>query len=154
MTETINHTIPWAAGLFEGEGTIAVNANRVTVAIHMTDRDILERMHSEFGGQLYDMKKQEEHHKDSWKWCITRTENAMKFLEMIYPWMGQRRKARIEEARTAASNNRSNVSNKRHAEVVELRSQGLKHREIAEQLGMDRSHVSHILRGRYMVAMV
>lgn len=149
MTETITNTTPWAAGLFEGEGSITIDGARVKATIQMTDLDILERMQEAFGGQVYFTGKQQEHHKDSWRWYISKTSDAIAFLNEIYPYMGTRRRARIEEARIAATQNRSILAKEKHDKVRQLRSEGLKHREIAERLGVDRTYVSHILRGAY-----
>lgn len=142
-------TVSWAAGLFEGEGTVGIVKNRVVAAIHMTDRDILEKMLENFGGKIYDCKKQQEHHKESWKWVISSSEFAIEFLNEIYPFMGTRRKAKIDEARNAYKNHRKNRVNSKVAEVKELREQGLTHQAIADKLGIDRTYVSHMLRGRH-----
>lgn len=139
----------WAAGLFEGEGSIAINNHRIIVKIQMTDKDIIDRMQEKFGGYVYDCPKQEEHHKDSWRWIISDSTEAIDFLDMIYPLLGQRRRARVDEAREAFVGHRKERLKRRIAEVKELRESGLTHQAIADKLNLNRTYVSHILRGRY-----
>lgn len=141
----------WVAGLFEGEGTIVIVKSRVTTCIQMTDLDVLQRCQMYFGGKIYDTRKQAEHHKQSWKWSITSTAEAIAFLELIYPLLGGRRRAKVEQAREAFKTHKSNKINQYAEEVFRLRGQGLKHREIADILGIDRSYVSHILRKRSQI---
>lgn len=147
--ENIDSITAWAAGLFEGEGTVGIVNNRVTVTIQMTDKDILDRMQESFGGYLYECKKQQEHHKLSWKWVISDSTEAINFLDMIYPLLGQRRRARVDEARQAFVGHRKERLKRRIAEVKELRENGLTHQAIADKLNLNRTYVSHILRGRY-----
>jgi hypothetical protein len=46
--------IAWAAGLFEGEGTIVDSAGPVQLRVKMTDLDVLERLLDVFGvGEIY-----------------------------------------------------------------------------------------------------
>jgi DNA-binding NarL/FixJ family response regulator len=147
--ESIDSITAWATGLFEGEGTVGIVNNRVTVTIQMTDKDILDRMQENFGGYLYECKKQQEHHKMSWKWVISDSAGAIEFLNKIYPLLGQRRRARVNEAREAFSGHRNEKMKRRISEVKELRESGLTHQAIADKLNLNRTYVSHILRGRY-----
>ena len=75
--------IAWAAGLFDGEGTILFSGNRVTAQMSMTDLDLLERMQASFGGSIYAIAKRKAHWKDAWVWRCGSTPNSMKFLEAI-----------------------------------------------------------------------
>jgi hypothetical protein len=43
--------IAWAAGLFEGEGTIVDSAGPVQLRVKMTDLDVLERLLDIWGGR-------------------------------------------------------------------------------------------------------
>lgn len=148
MIEIDSHTIAWAAGLFEGEGTIIVSKTRVRVAIHMTDLDILERF-LPFGGIIYDMPKQETHHKKSWRWQLQETQGAMAFLELVYPYLGARRKARVEEARIAFSKNRHVISQRKREEVLRLaRTTNLTQKQIGERVGITRERANKIINGK------
>jgi hypothetical protein len=49
-----NAQIAWAAGLFEGEGTIVDSTGSVQLRVKMTDLDVLERLLDVFGvGDIY-----------------------------------------------------------------------------------------------------
>lgn len=91
----------WAAGLFEGEGSITIRKGRrqVTVQIRMCDRDVIERFarwaqcRTAIGHRAYG-----NHWKDSWVWQTGRAQDIRRILEALRPHMGERRKARIDEA--------------------------------------------------------
>lgn len=144
----------WAAGLFEGEGTIGIIKGRVRVAIHMTDYDVLEKLRDNFGGQIYNTKKQKDHHKQSWVWTITSTENAMSFLMDIEPYLGSRRKARIDEAVNAVEDGKIVRSLRQRDQIEAFLKDGLTHEEMADRLGCSRSNVSHIIKRMRMVSIV
>jgi hypothetical protein len=49
-----NAQIAWAAGLFEGEGTIVDSTGSVQLRVKMTNLDVLERLVDVFGvGEIY-----------------------------------------------------------------------------------------------------
>lgn len=139
----------WGAGLFEGEGTIGIQGPKISVAIQMTDLDVLQNMQIYFGGAIYTCKKQEEHHKQSWKWSLTSSQDSIDFLNKISPFLFSRRSARVQEALSAFENHRSNKKVRLILEVKELRDRNLTHQAIADQLKIDRTYVSHILRGKF-----
>lgn len=144
MKET---TIAWAAGLFDGEGTIIFGKrNKVFVAISMTDLDILERMQSGFGGVIYPLKKRKAHWKDAWMWKINGTKKSLEFLEMIYPYLGVRRQAKVEEARTFLPDLKSERNTRIRQEILNLRDSGLTQGTIAARVGCSREHVNRVLR--------
>ena len=87
-------TIEWAAGLFEGEGSIPKFNNakyQYEVKIKMTDLDILERVQSLFGGKIYPQPSSAAHHKPIWQWCISNKAGVKDFLMKILPYLGYRR---------------------------------------------------------------
>jgi len=146
MTRPSEITIAWAAGLFDGEGTIAFYKARVHVAIHMTDKDLLDRMQEAFGGQIYLTTKQKEHHKTSWKWAITTTAKSIEFLDMIYPYLGVRRQAKVEAARDLQQFNKQAVSERVRQEILSYRDSGLTQSAIAAKVGCSREHVNKTFR--------
>jgi hypothetical protein len=86
-------SIPWAAGIIEGEGCFEISKKdrncRITVA--MTDLDILERLQQLFGGTIISLKRYEEHHKPCWKWRVGKREAVTEAIEKMLPWLGLRR---------------------------------------------------------------
>ena len=85
--------IAWYAGLFEGEGWITIHkqCKHVRVGIKMTDLDILQRFHNEFGGYLTPAKKTKEHYKDVWEWRMGEANAVKSFLHACLPFFGERR---------------------------------------------------------------
>ncbi len=98
-------SIEWAAGLFEGEGCIYIEQNRyVRLVLSSTDRDVLDRFQSVFGGSIYFHKgkaaegRRALNHKPLWAWRMGRAADVEVVLRAILPHMGKRRSAKIHEA--------------------------------------------------------
>ena len=92
----------WAAGLFEGEGCIfrcAANGNRsgrdqLPVCLVTTDLDVLERFVAAIGfGKIRTLPLRDER-KQAWEWRVAARGQAYAMLAMLYPWLGERRRAR------------------------------------------------------------
>jgi len=95
--------LAWAAGLFEGEGCIALSRPAATrpqvqwnLVLASTDLDVLERLQTVVGmGQISGPR--DRGHKLHWVWCVSRREHVRLLLEAMLPWLGSRRRARAEE---------------------------------------------------------
>ena len=93
----------WAAGLFEGEGTIcavkAGNTMALRIAIGMVDKDIIDRFHSIVGVGVvngpYAGRKQ--NHKPIWYWRLGRRSEQIEFVSRIWPYLGERRRQQVIE---------------------------------------------------------
>lgn len=150
--------LAWAAGLFDGEGTIYSDKGRVRVSVHMTDFDILETFHTNFGGAICECKKQKEHHKRSWRWAIQASDNAVLFLKDILPFLHERRGLRAQKAidyynqivqkRQEKQEKVKEVRRK----IIELSKTDMTHKDISILFNVDRSYVTHVINGDYMVA--
>ena len=96
---SMKELIAWAAGLFEGEGSIILNPARSSYGVSMsqTDKDVLEKFQSIVGGKIsktFDQRKP--HYKKCWQWWAY-GENAKKILLLLYPYLQSRRKERADE---------------------------------------------------------
>lgn len=95
----------WAAGLFEGEGSI-YSMDRckdghhqlpvMRLSLQMTDRDVVERFCrivecGKVGGQR---RFGREHHKPTYMWLISRRSEIERLLRAMLPWFGERRAAK------------------------------------------------------------
>ncbi len=90
----MSQQIAWAAGVFEGEGCIYILKCRphcANLQVSMTDLDILQRLQQLFGGNIYEKKKQQPHHKPLWTWQLARKKEIAKVLTQLLPWFGERR---------------------------------------------------------------
>ena len=146
--------IAWAAGLFEGEGSFCFNYGKPkAIQIASTDRDVLEKVVEVFGGSIYTLSrdKMKAHWKTEYVWKL-RTSDTLDFFSKVEPFLGERRLERgkeyiklfleIKEKREQ----RSQATLEKYAKIFELRSEGLTHRQISDRIGLDRSHISKILR--------
>jgi hypothetical protein len=88
--------IAWAAGLFEGEGTITQSRGRLYVRLKMTDESIVLRFaeiarFGEIYGPYSHQRTDGYVRKPYWVWLAAEYE-ALEVLEMLWPWLGQRRR--------------------------------------------------------------
>lgn len=101
--------LAWLAGLFEGEGTLCAGRhvqgkNKETyiywqVAIMMTDEDVVRKAHdiAGFGTVKGPWRSPSTTGKEKIRWASKSQKDIYAFLAAIYPFMGQRRGAKIEE---------------------------------------------------------
>jgi LAGLIDADG endonuclease len=99
--------LAWLAGLLEGEGAFMLQhvpasstqraRLRVKIALHMTDRDVVERVASIVGlGNVTWRCRQQEHHKDTYFWQVSSLANVVQLMKLLRPYMGERRCAQID----------------------------------------------------------
>jgi len=102
--------VAWIAGVFEGEGTFTYRTykgtgrNQITMRVVMTDLDVIERLHMYTGiGHIYgpyvskDLKKDGTTRKPSYHWAVTTQTDTLLLGEMLFPWLGERRKEKFLE---------------------------------------------------------
>lgn len=88
--------LAWIAGLLEGEGSFLLRQKRTPViACSMTDKDVIDKLHSLIGGNVYELGRQKEHHKDVFRVQLCGKE-AFFLMKKIKPFMGQRRQEQIQ----------------------------------------------------------
>lgn len=84
----------YAAGLFEGEGYLAIKKNRprgktshtLELRINMCDPEPLRRFHHLWGGALRHYERQEAGWRDSYHWDLS-SRQAARFLAEIRPYL-------------------------------------------------------------------
>lgn len=147
--------IAWAAGIFEGEGTICISKETTFkyIGVTSTDYDVLERLKLNFGGKIYSNgPKKKSHWKDAFIWRLNQ-EDSIKFLDLIYEYLLSRRKERCDFAKllylTSKQNELENKLNieKRNREIKRLADNNLSHCEIGKIFNLERSSVTKILNG-------
>jgi hypothetical protein len=98
--------IGWAAGLFEGEGSICIFETKhnvlpqIRLAITMTDRDVLVEFCRvvECGRVGPERRYGREHHKPSYVWQIGNRADVERILLAFLPWFRERRTAKAKVA--------------------------------------------------------
>lgn len=98
MTE---RELAWAAGLFEGEGSVRINPptrsnmGHLCAQVSNTDPQIIEFFQSRWPGHAAPVKGLKAHHNPAWYWIIA-AQRAAAFLRQIAPYVRtDRTKARI-----------------------------------------------------------
>jgi len=104
--------IAWAAGLFEGEGSVfevkqPSDKNQsyryVRMTLKMTDLDVLEKFHEiiKFGKIIHQTDKskkaQPEHWKKHYYWQLNNKQEIMVLCSLFWPYLCSRRRAKIKE---------------------------------------------------------
>lgn len=108
MRETLNQQLElaWAAGYFEGEGCFSLQPRKerpngrpqAGATVRNTDEDTLRRFHHIVGcGSVKPYKPQKEGYKPFWQWGIKGYSTTKRLISLLYPWLGNRRRARAEE---------------------------------------------------------
>jgi hypothetical protein len=106
----------WLAGLLEGEGSfttrhVPADAHqgpriRVRVSLQMTDRDVVERVRATVGlGSVSPHRRQKEHHKDTYSWCLSAMAAVQELITILRPHMGARRQEQIDKCLAAIEEN-------------------------------------------------
>jgi hypothetical protein len=89
----------WIAGVLEGEGCWTTKNGRSswTVAVRMTDRDIVERLALLTGIGRLSREESTRGHKTAWIWQVCARPHREWLTLRVWPWLGSRRRARIKE---------------------------------------------------------
>lgn len=100
--------IAWAAGLFEGEGSIfRVNQVRdngkiysyARLELKMTDEDIVVKFQEITGvGLIHYKPSRRADWKDAWCWQLSNIYKCRQLIRLFWPYLGNRRKLQAEEA--------------------------------------------------------
>lgn len=84
--------------MIDAEGTIKrSHRTSLTVSINMTDRDILERMSSLFGGNISGPRHYPRR-KPIWVWNLCGALPCYAVLVALFPWFGARRQGQVRRA--------------------------------------------------------
>ncbi|MCP4899902.1 MAG: hypothetical protein GY906_23285 [bacterium] len=102
----MDHNLKWAwiAGLIEGEGCIRWrvwnNTGYGEIVVAMKDADVIERLHEWTGcGKLYWQRRKtgpSAKYDPLRRWACSRSEDVLSVLELIRPYLGQRRGERAD----------------------------------------------------------
>lgn len=151
--------LAWAAGLFEGEGTVTPkrgkgSAHRYQAAIIMTDEDVLRRFASIVGiGRFYGpYQPTNPRALPIWRWMTTKHAEIQALFELIGPWLGERRtKAFVNALADIAAHPAVQWFGKLSAELhEEIRRRyacgGTTQDQLAAEFGIHQSMVSVIVR--------
>lgn len=100
MAISENWTVPnvaWAAGLFEGEGSISLKKQTMQLALGMSDFDVVDRFQKVIGiGKVYGpyQDKRKSSYKPMWTWACSGHKNCQAVLAALWGFLGERRRAK------------------------------------------------------------
>ena len=106
----------WAAGLFEGEGSIIpTTKNGAQLVLGMCDRDVVDRFAAICGcGTIYVQQRRNPKHSDAHRWVASRRFEVEDVLLALMPWFGDRRAAKAAEILKRVANNLGPGKDKTH----------------------------------------
>lgn len=140
MVDLTDRELMYFVGLFEGEGYFAA---RPTVAIQMVDKDIMNYVAQKLNKPLYTYSRAADNAQDIHNVSL-HGRDAIDFMKLLYPYMGQRRKAKIEEA---IANYKPTRKQLRDDEIIECFARlmiGCSQKELAEHYGVSQATISSI----------
>jgi hypothetical protein len=134
----------WLAGILEGEGCFTISRKAYkdsvykypTIKLNMTDEDVVKKAAKLLGGKPLRL---EYGHKPTFSFSII-GKRAEKFMALLNPLMGKRRRARISEI-LFMRRSYCAKKKKRAIRAFEMRRSGKTFVQIAKSLGV-LSHVS------------
>lgn len=91
----------WAAGVFEGEGTVGTYASGCRARVRMTDRDAVEFFGIAVGlGRVLGpyAASQNRPNKPFWLWTVSTRAEVAELYRRLAPWLCDRRRAQFEAA--------------------------------------------------------
>lgn len=89
----------WLAGLIEGEGCFSKLGGKLTLFIHMADRDVLEQAQRIVGGGTVNgpYGQRAPHHRPMFRFYLREASALSAVVSEVWPWLSERRKTRITE---------------------------------------------------------
>lgn len=91
--------VAWAAGLFEGEGSIFIHRYTIRMQLGTCDLDVLERFHKIMGcGRIYGPEIRTPPHRPLWRWIVQKQSEIPQASELLSPYLGERRRNALERA--------------------------------------------------------
>jgi hypothetical protein len=110
-----NIDIAWAAGIWEGEGSMAADSRtRATVVVTQKDPEILYRLRDWFGGTVHPKKTETCH---VWQACGDR---GRYFIALIYPLLSTRRRVQVDNSGILGYLGNRNVCELSYEEIWDL----------------------------------
>lgn len=142
--------VAWAAGIFEGEGTIVLRPDYhgARVSIRMNDQDVIERVYAIMG--FGKMSARDCDGKPQYNYQLDNAEHVCAFLAAVWRFLGSRRKARAAEALVSCQKVRGPGGGKlTRVKVGEIRVRwpAETQRALASEYGVSQRMISLVVRG-------
>jgi hypothetical protein len=92
--------IAWVAGVLEGEASFGYYRGTPTIQVQMTDADVIARLTALFGSTPRAPWARKDGYKPVYT-CIAHGITAVGWMQTVYTFMGERRRAKIREVLAA-----------------------------------------------------
>jgi LAGLIDADG-like domain len=92
--------LAWAAGLFDGEGTIGLNQRHISMSMAQVNPEVLLRFQAAVGGlgHVYGpYQRQEKTHSQWWVFCPTSFEHTQAIVAMLWTFLSSPKKEQISK---------------------------------------------------------
>ena len=111
--------LAWAAGLFEGEGSIhssrAGGRHYMYLNLSSTDEDVVRRFCAAVGcGGVYGPYTEKNPLRPRWSWHARRIAEAEHVASLLEPFLCKRRRAKLEEVRERLNSQPKPMTGKSH----------------------------------------
>ena len=163
MTFTREH-LTWAAGLFEGEGSLGFYrkgglVDGVRASLGSTDLDVLQRFTAIIGfgkirGPEHRVSAKGNIQKPYWTWYICSHDEFRQLVSLFYSWFGTRRRNKADECLAALEGRQSRKGQRRGQltpfvpEIRQLVQSGIKQADIARKYDCSRAFISRVASGK------
>lgn len=144
----------WLAGLIEGDGCFTSQKNRPVVSLALTDKDVLEKAANLLNTSFYTATGEKQGYKDQYIFQI-KSEKAISIMNALYPYMGERRKIRIDDVKKNwnLKCNEMFSANKKASDIdIHLLKEEYKtssSRKLGVKYGVSFSTIQRLLRGDF-----
>lgn len=139
----------WLSGLLEGEGSFMKgppsNINKPIVCMTTTDLDVAQKVSNLLGISVQKIKSRKAHWKQAYHVRVS-GKRAVCLMNLIYDYMGLRRKDQIKIALACYTNDYKDFYSRRENIKKDLMSKNFTHEQLGKKYGVDRSTISHFKR--------
>ena len=88
----MNPDYAWAAGFYEGEGSIVFTGNSgLVLSIAQVTEEPLLKMQKLFGGKIKPKKIYNSKHQPAKVWMVTNLADCKRVISLMSPWLSERR---------------------------------------------------------------
>jgi len=146
-------TLCWLAGFLEGDAHFGVEAThqKPIIFVKLSDEEVIARLADIFGVKYFATEVQRAQ-KYGWKQAYTvktTGQNAVHWMKLVYPLMGQRRREQIDKALANYRGDGRKILDPSRIEALKQRLQaGEPVLTLAQEFGVSKSY-AYRLRGRH-----
>ena len=103
------------AGVFDGEGSSGIwssgrgRSRRFGMTVETSDKDMVKRFHTMFGGSFFLCPARQKHHKDTWRWRVV-GDRAYECMDKMISYMCLRRQEKYNVVQRTIDGNEGRVA--------------------------------------------